>query len=246
MTEYKHIDSLRNEIELTQNQVDKKYGDKRHIDKRDLFVGRTGKLLRQTINTFKELQNIGFGLKELKQLSNTVMESALANDLSIKDSVKKFFIDLDKQYDNKLGFEKKVEELKSQMKDLENQIPGYKQYLELQIGAVSSLNHLNANGITNTDIINMNQLVSIFRNNDFLSDPLDQNTNKGSQNNNSHNKTNETSYWQQFIAKLQSLKNINQEINKQTSNLDILNKEISILNNDKQQLKKPTGMKFII
>ena len=59
-----------------------------------------------------------------------------------------------------------------------------------------------------------------------LSDPLDQNTNKGSQNNNSHNKTNETSYWQQFIAKLQSLKNINQEINKQTSNLDVLNKEI--------------------
>ena len=52
------------------------------------------------------------------------MESAFANDLSVKDSVKKFFIDLDKQYDNKLGFEKKVEELKSQMKDIENQIPG--------------------------------------------------------------------------------------------------------------------------
>ena len=35
------------------------------------------------------------------------MESAFANDLDVKDSVKKFFIDLDKQYDNKLGFEKK-------------------------------------------------------------------------------------------------------------------------------------------
>ena len=35
------------------------------------------------------------------------MESALANDLSVKDSVKLFFVDLDKQYDNKLGFEKK-------------------------------------------------------------------------------------------------------------------------------------------
>ena len=70
------------------------------------------------------------------------------------------------------------------MKDLENQIPGYKQYLELQIGAVSSLNYLNANGVSNTDIINMNQLVLLFRNNDFLSDPLDQNTDKHSENNN--------------------------------------------------------------
>ena len=112
------------------------------------------------------------------------MESALANHLSVKDSVKLFFVDLDKQYDNKLGFEKKVEELKSQMKDIENQIPGYKQYLELQIGAVSSLNYLNANGVTNIDIINMNQLFSIFRNNDFLSDPLDQNTDKRNENNN--------------------------------------------------------------
>lgn len=51
---------------------------------------------------------------------------------------------------------------------------GYKQYLELQIRAISSLSHLNANGVTNTDIINMNQRVLIFRNNDFLSDPLDQ------------------------------------------------------------------------
>ncbi|WP_458719301.1 hypothetical protein [Candidatus Nitrosocosmicus sp. R] len=124
------------------------------------------------------------------------------------------------------------------MKDLENQIPGYKQYLELQIGAVSSLNFLNANGLTNTDIINMNQLFSIFRNYDFLSDPLDQSADKYTENNSSHIKTNEINYWQQFIAKLQRLKNINQEINKQISNIDGLNKQIYILNNNKQLLEK--------
>ena len=102
--------------------------------------------------------------------------------------------------------------------------------MESQIGAVSSLDYLNANGVTNADIINMNHLVSIFRNSDFLSDPLDQNTDKGSENNSSHTKTNETSYWQQFIAKLQNLRNINQEINKQISNLNNLNKQIGILN----------------
>ena len=125
---------------------------------------------------------------------------------------------------------------------LENQIPGYKQYLELQIWAVSSLNHLNANGVTNTDIINMNQLFSIFRNSDFLSDPLDQNTDKGSENNSSHTKVNETIYWQQFIAKLQNLRNINQEINKQISNINILNNQIGILNNNKQAEKAYTDI----
>ena len=114
-----------------------------------------------------------------------------------------------------LGLKKKFKELKSQIKDIENQIPGYKQYLEFQIGTVSSLSNLHENGITNIDIINMNQLFSIFRNNDFLSDPLDQNTDKRNGNNVRQNKTNETTYWQQFIAKLQRLKNINKEINKQ-------------------------------
>ena len=238
LTEYKHINSLRKEIELTQNQVNENIVTRDTLIKEITRLEEEGNYYRQTINTFNELHGNGFGLKELKQLNNTVMESALANNLSVKDSVKKFFTDLDNQYDNKLGFEKKAEELKSQIKDLENQIPGYKQYMDLQIGAVSSLNHLNANGVTNTDIINMNQLVSIFRNNDFLSDPLDQNTDKGSKNNSSHTKTKETMYWQQFIAKLQNLKNINQEINKQISNLDILNKQIGILNNNKQQLEK--------
>ena len=238
LTEYRHFNLLRDEIKLTQNQVHNNAATRDTLIKEISSLKERGDYHRQTINTFNELHDNGFGLKELKQLSNTIMESALANRLSVKDSVKLFFVDLDKQYDKKLGFEKKVEELKSQMKDLENQIPGYKQYLALQIGAVSSLSNLHGNGITNIDIINMNQLFSIFRNNDFLSDPLDQNTDKHNENNVSQNKINETTYWQQFIAKLQRLKNINQEINKQISNIDGLNKQIYILNNNQQLLEK--------
>jgi hypothetical protein len=238
LVEYRHIDSLRNELVLVQDQVNNSKVTRDQLNEEISSLEERGNYYRQTIHTFKELQNNGFGLKELKHLNNTLMESALANDLSVKDSGKKFLIDLDNQYDNKLGFEKKVQELKNQMKDLENQIPGYKQYLELQIGAVSSLSHLYANGVTNTDIINMNQLVLIFRNSDFLSDPLDQNPEKGSKNQSNNAKTNETMYWQQFIAKLQSLKNINQKINKQVSNLNVLKKQIDILTTNKQQLEK--------
>ncbi len=237
LTEYKHINSLRGEMGETRNQVYKNIEQKNKLMEGISSLEVEANYHRQTTNTFKELEKIGFGLKELKQLSNTVMESALANDIEVKESVNRFFIDLDKHYDNKLGFEKKVKELKSQIKDIENQIPGYKQYFEFQIGTVSSLSNLHENGITNIDIINMNQLFSIFRNNDFLSDPLDQNTDKRNGNNVRQNKTNETTYWQQFIAKLQRLKNINKEINKQISNIDSLNKQIYILNNNKQLLE---------
>ena len=45
-------------------------------------------------------------------------------------------------------------------------------------------------------------------------------------------------YWKQFIAKLQHIKNINLEINKQFSNLNVLKKQIEILNTEKRQLEK--------
>ncbi|WP_458719302.1 hypothetical protein [Candidatus Nitrosocosmicus sp. R] len=109
LTEYRHLNLLRNEIDLTQNQVDNNVAARETLIKEISSLKGRGDYYRQTINTFNELHDNGFGLKELKQLSNTVRESALANRLSVKDSVKLFFVDLDKQYDNKLGFEKKVE-----------------------------------------------------------------------------------------------------------------------------------------
>ena len=237
LTEYRNISSLRNDVEITQNQVDTNKATRDALVLEVASLEESKNYNKQAINTFNELEKIGIGLKELKELSNIIMESAFANKFSVKDAVKKFFIDLEKQYDNKLGFEKKVEELKSQMKEIEYQIPGYKQYLDLYIGAVSTLSHLNANGVTNTSIINMNQLFSIFRNSDFLSNPLDQNADKGFENRDDPTKNNETIYWQQFIAKLQSIRNINQEINKQISNLNILHKQIDVLNNNKQLLE---------
>ena len=238
LTEFRHIESLRVEKKLTQLQVDEITATRHKLIHEVNSLEERVSYNRQIINTFNELQINGLGLNELKQLSYTIMESALANDMEVKNSVKKFFIDLDKDYNNKLGFEKKVNELKSQIEDIENQIPGYKQYMVLQIEAVSSLNNLNANGVTNIDIIKMNQLVSIFKNNDFLSDTLDQNANKSNENNFSRNKMNNTIYWKQFISKLQSLKNINEEINKQISSLIILKDQINVLNKNKQLIEK--------
>lgn len=69
----------------------------------------------QTIEQVQELKKKGFGFKELKQLSYTIKEIAAANNIPESLAVKKFIADIDQQYDDKLGFELKVENLKSEI-----------------------------------------------------------------------------------------------------------------------------------
>ena len=66
----------------------------------------------QIISIFKELEAMGFGLEELKLLSNTINEIAVANNIPLNEAQRKFFKDIEEQYDKKLGFESKVQNLK--------------------------------------------------------------------------------------------------------------------------------------
>ena len=54
---------------------------------------------------------MGFGLKELKLLWNTINEIAVANNMPLNEAQQKFFKDIEEQYDKKLGFESKVQNL---------------------------------------------------------------------------------------------------------------------------------------
>ena len=53
-----------------------------------------------------------FGLEELKLLQNTINEIAVANNIPLNEAQRKFFKDIEEQYDKKLGFESKVQNLK--------------------------------------------------------------------------------------------------------------------------------------
>jgi hypothetical protein len=52
--------------------------------------------------------NLGF--KELKQLRYAILEISKANKISPDKAVTKFLDDVEKEYDNKLGFETKIKE----------------------------------------------------------------------------------------------------------------------------------------
>lgn len=90
------------------------------------------------MNIYDKLFKIGFGLKELKQLYKTVMEISEANNIMVLDALAKFLKDVEMQYDDKLGFENTLNNLKTEMETLKAQVPEYKSYLALQ-GVVSPI-----------------------------------------------------------------------------------------------------------
>ena len=126
--------------------------------------------------------------------------------------------------------------MKQDMRSLDAKVPEYKYYLQLQ-GIVSPiLLHLTSSGVTNEDIIGMNNLVLEFKNSDFLSVPSDQKDNLNSSSNNNSN--NKSANWNIFIEKLKSLKNINLEIDKSLSDSNNLKKQIDDLNAKKQEIER--------
>jgi hypothetical protein len=58
---------------------------------------------------------MGMGIKELKLLWNTIKEIAAVNNISADEASVKFFSDVRQQYDDKLGFEGKIQNLKSEI-----------------------------------------------------------------------------------------------------------------------------------
>jgi len=60
------------------------------------------------------------GIKQLKLLLHTVTEISIANNISEDKATEKFFSDVQKQYDDKLGFELELQNLKSEVQKSEN------------------------------------------------------------------------------------------------------------------------------
>ena len=77
---------------------------------------------RQTLSVYNELEAIGFGLKELKLIWSTINEIAAANNISVHLAVQKFFQAIEEQYDDKLGFESKIENSRDEFNRLNQEV----------------------------------------------------------------------------------------------------------------------------
>jgi hypothetical protein len=234
ISEYKSIKSLKDERKKIEDELYQKNLKRDNILKEITSLEDQANYYQQTIATYQELNKEGLGLKELKRLNYFVRESALANGLEVRDAIKNFLKDMEDNYDNKLGFEKKIKELKAEMKKLEEQVPEYQYYLKSQ-GIVSpTLIHLLACGVTNEDIIGMNHLVLEFKNSDFLSKPI--NKNDYSLNTKTNENITKSQYWNLFTEKLKELKNLNLEINKRAVILNGIELQLKEQERKKQEI----------
>ncbi len=75
---------------------------------------------KQTLDRYSRLEAMDFGLKELNQLWRTILEIARANNIPSTEVVFKFLKYIEEQYDDKLGFESKVQEKKNEIFHLKN------------------------------------------------------------------------------------------------------------------------------
>jgi hypothetical protein len=114
---------------------------------------------RQTLSVYDKLEQIGFGLKELKLLMHTVSEIALANSISHDQAAPKFFKDVEEQYDDKLGFESKLGKLRSDVIYINQELAKLRSTLLTQPLVGPALQRLFENGIKEQDIV---ELASIF------------------------------------------------------------------------------------
>jgi hypothetical protein len=234
--EYKQMEALRVEIEALQGIVgsikktrDETLEELRSLEERENYS-------RQSLDTLLELSYSGFGFKELKQLKNTIMEIAVSNDISTYKAGKKFCKDVENQYDSKLGFETTINEIKTEREKLENEMPGYKDYLQLKVFMIGSLLYLHKFGVTDDDIISMTHIVTAYLNGNISFDP-----NLSSKNIVDENKLiRKAHYWKLFIDEIRNLGDINSQIKNQRSHLEEIKKEIDDLNSQRQKLNEQT------
>ena len=174
INEYKEIESLRQERTFIQAVINSNAPVRNDLLNQIAQLQDQINYSKHTLNIYSELLKIGFGLKELKQLHGTVVEISLANEIKRDEAVYKFIKDIENQYDKKLGLETTINNLKSQKKKLEDEVPQYQWYLQLQGIVAPIIFHLNSNGVTNENIIYINQLVMAFKNTNFVDEVSNQ------------------------------------------------------------------------
>ena len=242
--EYLRSLSIKSEIKTLESHIVILSNQRESLNNTVLSLQSQIEIHKQTLDTYHQLEVMGFGLKELKKLWNTVWEIAYSNNISSNEAYLKFFKDLEEEYDNKLGFEIKVQEKKKELYHLKNQLNADRLALQLQPYLGTVLQNLFQNGVSEEDIINMTDVVSKFSQNSSISNSFPfnmQNTNNGAKSDNDYslnineNNNNRTKIWKSFISNLEKLNDIQLHIKERVENRNKIQKELDYLNNQKQE-----------
>ena len=235
MLEYITSISIADKIEINDHQLNELEQRKKWLTESVSYLQNEINTHSQIVSTYTHLQEIGFGLHRLKQLYNIIIEVTEENNMSShKEALIKFFADIEKEYDNKLGFELKVKEKKDELVLSNNQLNSNRAILQMQPVVGAALSSLFQRGITEQEIIKINQMVNEFEKEEDESNAKDENINNSS---NISLKYKKTSLYQEVTdniknykeikAKIKNMKEIYKILQTKVSDLYIQNKELS-------------------
>lgn len=160
--------SLRLEIKENENKVKELWQQRNSLQNLVSFLGSQANMHRQTMNAFSELEAMGFGLSDLRQIWYTILEIANYKKITTKEAVSCFIKDVEEQYYSKLLFEDKVKEERKDLDQLKKEVYKYRQILQWQPFIGSTLQSLFQNGVSEQDIVGINQLAQECKNNTFF------------------------------------------------------------------------------
>jgi hypothetical protein len=157
-------------------------------------------------------------------LLGVILEIAAANNIPAEEAVSKFLKNVKDQYDNKLGFENKVNERKGELVLANKALDNSRQSLCFTPLIGPDLSYLFQKGISEQDIIGISQLVEICTiNTDFSNSGIgfqSKNNSKDTNNNNGNIITSSSEYWKQVIANLKKYSDIKLVIKEQLEKRD--------------------------
>ena len=166
------------------------------------------------MSVYWELQAMGFGLPEIKQIWNTILEIAgtRKDSISSQEAVSLFIRDIEENYHDKFLLEDKVKEKRNELSQIKQELNNSRLALQLTPFVGTTLHYLFQNGISESDIISISQLVTESANGKLQLDPQGsaKAEDKDSKavnvsNSNNNNGSNRAEHWKSFIGNLRKL-----------------------------------------
>ncbi|HEX6029220.1 MAG TPA: hypothetical protein VFY64_09285 [Nitrososphaeraceae archaeon] len=217
IAEFSDLEELKNQFQLYRDSIQALEKKFEKLNGECILLDQTIASHRQTLAVYYELEQMSFGLKELKLLRHTVLEIAKANNISSKQALQRFIKDVEEQYDDKLGFESKLEKLRSDIVNINNELAISRSKLLVQPLVGSALQTLFENGIKEQDII---ELASIFKKysarGSHGNNPIDEQT-----------LINELAKYGSVKATIQALEQRNDELKNEVASLEAKRNELS-------------------
>jgi hypothetical protein len=115
LSEFEDLQSMKFQCEYYGNRVNQLVNQKMNLEQNCSILQHMASVHFQKLSSLDELRFMGFGLNELRLLSNTIKELASEKGTSYKDAFNQFFELLEKQYDIKLKY--KVQNQQKYTKD---------------------------------------------------------------------------------------------------------------------------------